>query len=504
MKLAFLAALTLTSGLLSPVFSVSYGSDYWDKTKALDDLKSCADFKEDFYPLIPSCFGHEEKDTDTDYQVIAMADGIDGWRTAYVYLYHPSGYANSYYSNFATKKREAPGGYRFNVSMTAEQDGYALYDASLVNESDDLRFLKFKVSGDFSEQSTKSSRLYDFAGFGIRSADLSASNDYAQGKRFTFSKDSTGVLRLKTDDIKNVKITGFADDVTLPGETGKTADTLGLDLFNPRAATSSKLRIHDYIFTLDRNLGDLVGIKLHYTLQAEGAEAMPIEAAVGDVNYSDIAGRSISKDLYFYDYQYRSFSAWKDSVMAANIWAGGFAVWADVLGNIITGTSDVSGDIPVIEKLGDPESSKGWLIDGGKLPTMTNNPHLLGQIGNDWAVNQYEEHKDIKDIYLIHFSASDLFCCVDPLSNSHFTKWYSKDVQPIELTLRKDGRNYILGVSADAVKGVEDTAGANALPDWEKVWKLILTMLAGVAIVVVGCAIVDWAMSSPKGASSND
>ena len=503
-KLSFVSVIAIVGGLASPAFAVSYDSSYWDQTKALDDLQTSSDFKEDYYPLKSSCFGDVDKDGSTDYQVIAMADGIDTWRTAYVYLYHPSGTNPEYYSSFSSKTRTTAGGYRFNISMTTDQSGYKLYSASLINASDDLRFLKYKITGDFTSQSTLDNRLYDFAGFDIQSEDKTKSNDYAQGKRFTFTKDSSGAISQKTDDIKNVKIDGYADDSLLPGMTGKTEDSLGLTLFEPRAVVSTKLKIHNYIFSLDNSLGDLVGIDLHYQLQAMYGSAAPIASALGNYSMNRLDGELIEKECFYYDTKFRSFSSWSSSVVASNIWAGGYAIWATALDKLVYGTSDVSGNVPVIEKLDDP-TAKGWIIDGGKLPVMENNPHFMSTTANDYALGLYNSDSRTRGLYIIHYAASDVATVVDLAFQSHFTEWYSQDVKAITLALRKDGKVYYIGVSSNAVQGVQGTSGTASV-NWTKIFKLFLTILAGVALVIVSCYVVDWVFSEPseKGGSSDD
>lgn len=492
-RFSALSAIAAVGSVAGPLFSSSAASSssattassYWDSTAVMDDLKSSGSFSESDYPADAAMFG--DKGDDGDWRPIAMADGIDAYKVAYVYFFHPSATALLYHSSFAQGDLgQNPSKVSISLSMTSHSTGFSSYQASVMGKSDDLRFWKMKISGDFTGQSSLASRMYELADLDVFDASGAVSNGYQLGRRFTFSTGSSG-LTVKTDVIQTVKINGYADGYLFPGKNAHGGDSRGLDTRNRFGGSFAECRtiLYNYVFYIDRSYGDVVGIRLDYELIGQW---LKWNMWLGYMGWNQIDGEKVEVSSADYQStQLKAFGDWDREAVFRNfvdrnpstLGLPSLTAW---LSSVWSATQDESLQIPVIERLSSPDKDNGWLKDSGNLPLSTNNPHLLSEEGNKKAMSYYSDKSASADVYVIHFDAEDEAKWIGGTTAidgfSIWFRWLAQAVNPLQLTMRKDGKDYVLAVSADAVKAVVSTTGKAKEIDWDKIVRLVITFLA--------------------------
>lgn len=220
----FLVVLTLLTFAVPTFAAESTGVDI-TKSSVEDDLKLWRENYDDEFPINPN---------DTDIYLLHMqeygysSNGKTDKYALYFYIYNPS---QKIVSRSDYNKIQLASVWKDYVPVK-----YSKYSLSIVNASEDERFVKLKLdaasykSNNFFIQNSDRSRSYTVSGIELRSEynELNSSNtgDYTVGYTFTFSGYSTSNnLSCKRSDFTVIELNVHQTSY-LTGDSGRATDKL--------------------------------------------------------------------------------------------------------------------------------------------------------------------------------------------------------------------------------------------------------------------------------------
>lgn len=223
MKPILLALSLITSTVAVPAYQAGSGVEVLTddsnimNTTALQDLETDSSFDQSDFPKKSSLSKDIYGEYESEWQGITMTNGLKGYKYTYLYFYHPLGDVAKWV-NKTTNESSFDITFRTTFSYSPNLEDYSHHSMTEVDHSSDYRFWKFVCTDDLSRMDGLDYQAYDISEFEIMKADgLGGSNSFKVGKRFSWTKNSSGSLSQSTDDIKTISIDQYRDSWMIPG-----------------------------------------------------------------------------------------------------------------------------------------------------------------------------------------------------------------------------------------------------------------------------------------------
>lgn len=541
MKLSLLmaaAAATMFVGEAKRAIEIDQGYSDLNYTRVVADLMTSEEFVErrgkgefDVPQTTPE--RHE------GFELLTMTNGLSDYSETFFYVWNARGNQPKYaeYDEYGllTGYSTYDVGYSITLSTGEDMTDFNSYKLQLIDHSYDWLFLKFKCSYDFKDAlKGKTYQAYEISEFEITDSPTrpTKSNSYSISKRFAFSGETVN----KVDEISTVVLNPRAAYYRIPGISGRTAEDLGEDTTVFKSKSNPDLALQPsgdstreltgaftdvFYLTFDFNeleYGEIIGSKINYSIVKE-AELFNNVGLVEDAFTNWPNNLTVDEDwetpYEFVPENKTVFLSTGDTGPYNSLvnlktlpgqrgghtlptWWNDRAAWC--WGNA------AEFDLPTIQTLTPINTSGDFKEDpaSDEIVDQSNNPYAI----DDATASYLKSHRNSLGIgekqYIFRYTMSDaaiwryyLAGQWSPAFTYYMTHYSTENTNILQLTCKKNGVIYTLGVVSDNTQTKTDTHTPSNVPgftfDWT--WLYIILGIVGLFVLI---KIVAWAWKEIK------